>query len=883
MKADSTKPQRPVKISKAMIAKSGNGKSNNGQSSEADDEAMGLLAATGKQETGERQHRLRIVAISSGILVVIVFGMVVLANMGMAPYKDVPGFLIESAILILAIVIGRNLHKISRFGKIETILGEAFQAAFSPQVIADNDGRAVLTNKAYDYWIGKPGSNVEAVISAKFHENATVAAEFQKLRKAAHANQPSQAELPVIKGGKITEWRRVIVRPLPSTGYIIWRFEDISERKRAEQAVREEQAKLIDFMAHAPVGIYSADQNGRFRFVNRTLAEWLGCSIEELTSGSIKLHDIIARKLDNVVPYGIAAGQDGHLRGDTFMRSKKGKVFPVSITQTVVMNEDGQTLRTRSIVRDLTPEQSWQEALTLSEQRFHRLFAEAPIGVALLTSTMQVEECNQAFTALIKREKNDILKKNFINLIAADRQAAIADELAAVLAGRDLQKPIELRGMGDASAVAFIYAKRFTILGHIVHADEGTPQQTGLMLYFIDYSEQKRIEAQLAHSVKLQAIGQLAGGVAHDFNNLLTAMIGFCDLLLQRHKPGDQSFADIMQIKQNGNRAANLVRQLLAFSRQQTLQPKTLSVTDVLAELANLLRRLIGANVELKMVHARDVGLIRADQGQLEQVIINLVVNARDAMPQGGAVTITTGPHHQDVAITRGQDVMQPGDYIKIAVADQGIGIPKENIQRIFEPFFSTKEVGSGTGLGLSTVYGIVRQTGGFVEVDSVVGKGSTFIIYLPHHIEKEKPADAVAEPVREKKASDLTGAGTILLVEDEDAVRVFGARALRNKGYNVLEARGGEEALKVIDEQGGKIDLLISDVVMPQMDGPTLVREVMRRKPDTKVVFISGYTEDKFREQLREGEVVHFLSKPFSLKQLASKVKEVLTGEVEE
>ncbi|HVY12377.1 MAG TPA: ATP-binding protein, partial [Alphaproteobacteria bacterium] len=342
--------------------------------------------------------------------------------------------------------------------------------------------------------------------------------------------------------------------------------------------------------------------------------------------------------------------------------------------------------------------------------------------------------------------------------------------------------------------------------------------------------------------------------------------------------------ADIMQIKQNGNRAANLVRQLLAFSRQQTLQPKVLNVTDVLAELTNLLRRLIGASVELKMTHGRGLGLVKADQGQLEQVIINLVVNARDAMPKGGTVTITTTSHQQTASAQMVQDVMAPGDYVKIEVRDQGIGIPRENLARIFDPFFSTKEVGSGTGLGLSTVYGIVRQTGGFVSVDSVVNEGSTFTIFLPVHIEKEKTVQEVAAEVAvEKKASDLTGAGTILLVEDEDAVRVFGARALRNKGYNVLEARGGEEAIRIMDEQKDKIDLLISDVVMPQMDGPTLVRKITAKMPELKVIFISGYTEDRFREQLKEGEVVHFLPKPFSLKQLAAKVKEVLTGEAEE
>lgn len=845
---------------------------------QGDEGTLGLLAPADKQDANDRQQRLTIITISTALLITIVLGVLLMEQLGFSPDKGIAGQLIILAVIILAVIIGRNLHRVTRLSRIENILGEAFQAAFSPQVIVDADGHAIIYNRVYEHWIERTGQHVEAALAAKFGENPTIAAEFQKLRKAARTGTPTQNELPVIKNGKILEWRRVIVRPLPSTGYLVWRMEDVSERKRAEQAVREEQAKLVDFMAHAPVGIYSVDQNGRFRFVNRTLAEWLGCSIEELTSGSVKLHDVFAKKMGNVAPHAITGGGEGHLHGDTLVRSKNGRVFPVSITQTVVMNEDGKTLRTRSIVRDLTPEQSWQEALSLSDQRFHRLFAEAPIGVALIRGNMLIEECNQAFLNLIRRDKDAVIRKNFLEFIPDDQRSNMEDRLHVVLAGKDIVKPLELRGMGDLQAVVFVYAKPFALL-----ASSTAEQENGLMLYFIDYTEQKRIEAQLAHSVKLQAIGQLAGGVAHDFNNLLTAMIGFCDLLLQRHKPGDQSFADIMQIKQNGNRAANLVRQLLAFSRQQTLQPKILNVTDVLAELANLLRRLIGANVELKMVHARDVGLIKADQGQLEQVIINLVVNARDAMPQGGTVSITTSAHHQESAITRGQDVMAPGDYVRIEVKDQGIGIPRENLQRIFEPFFSTKEVGSGTGLGLSTVYGIVRQTGGFVEVDSVVNKGSSFIVYLPIYVEKDKPSQIAVEEKKEKKSSDLTGVGTILLVEDEDAVRVFGARALRNKGYHVLEARGGEEALAIVEEQGNNIDLMISDVVMPGMDGPTLVRQVIAKRPDAKVIFISGYTEDRFREQLKEGEVVHFLSKPFSLKQLASKVKEVLTGEVEE
>jgi len=256
------------------------------------------------------------------------------------------------------------------------------------------------------------------------------------------------------------------------------------------------------------------------------------------------------------------------------------------------------------------------------------------------------------------------------------------------------------------------------------------------------------------------------------------------------------------------------------------------------------------------------------------------VVNARDAMPHGGAVTVRTAGHHQDVQVVRGQDDMPPGDYVIIEVTDVGTGIPPEIIQRIFEPFFSTKEVGQGTGLGLSTVYGIVRQTGGFVDVQSTLGKGTQFTIYLPAHKPDTTPKPVEPEEAKEKSTADLTGAGTVLLVEDEDAVRVFSARALRNKGYNVLEARNGEEALTVIAKEGDKIDLLISDVVMPQTDGPTMIAKVREKRPNLKAIFISGYTEDKFRDQLKAGEVVHFLGKPFTLKQLASKVKEVLASD---
>jgi two-component system cell cycle sensor histidine kinase/response regulator CckA len=300
----------------------------------------------------------------------------------------------------------------------------------------------------------------------------------------------------------------------------------------------------------------------------------------------------------------------------------------------------------------------------------------------------------------------------------------------------------------------------------------------------------------------------------------------------------------------------------------------------VLQELSHLLRRLIGENIELKVVHGRDLDLVKVDQGQLEQVIINLAVNARDAMTGGGTLRIRTANVLQGTAVRRGHDIMPPGDYVLLEVADTGVGIPRDNLARIFEPFFSTKEVGSGTGLGLSTVYGIVRQTGGFIFVESEPGQGAVFQIYLPRHQSAETAAIEPADSIEPPAVKDLTGIGTILLVEDEDPVRIFGARALRNKGYKVLEAKSGEAALDLLHGAGETIDLLITDVVMPRMDGPALIREVREFVPDMKVIFISGYTEDSFRQRLDSDSEIHFLPKPFNLKQLATKVKEVISGE---
>lgn len=406
-----------------------------------------------------------------------------------------------------------------------------------------------------------------------------------------------------------------------------------------------------------------------------------------------------------------------------------------------------------------------------------------------------------------------------------------------------------------------------------------------LCLHLFDITNFKSLEMHMAHSQKMQAIGQLAGGISHDFNNLLTAILGFCDLLLVKHPAGDPSFAEIMQIKQNSNRAANLVRQLLALSRKQVLKPKTIDISEVLAELANLVRRLIGENIDLDIIHGLNLKPIKVDQGQLEQVIINLVVNARDAIQKTthkGKISIDTS----SVKITSNQDInkdficperekITPGEYILISVSDNGIGMPEDVISKIFEPFFSTKAIGAGTGLGLSTVFSIIKQTGGILYVSSKEGKGTTFHVYIKAELntnaQKEQPTELSLV------TKDLTGNATILLVEDEIPVRMFCAHALTNKGYKVIEATSGEEALEIFNKDKEQINLIISDVIMPGINGPTLIAEIRKTHPNVKVIFMSGYAEEAFSDGNKDNADFHFLSKPFTLSQLAEKVKDLL------
>jgi two-component system cell cycle sensor histidine kinase/response regulator CckA len=398
-----------------------------------------------------------------------------------------------------------------------------------------------------------------------------------------------------------------------------------------------------------------------------------------------------------------------------------------------------------------------------------------------------------------------------------------------------------------------------------------------VLLLLKDNSEEAKLKRQIAQATKMQAVGQLAGGVAHDFNNILTAIIGHCDLILMRHTPGDTDYDDIQQIKSNSNRAAGLTRQLLAFSRQQTLRPQLLQLPDVVSEVSHLLKRLLGETVQLVVKHGRDLGPVRADPGQLEQVIVNLAVNARDAMMSkgGGALTIQTYPVRADQVADLGSEILPIADYSALSIADTGTGIPASILSKVFEPFFTTKEVGKGTGLGLSTVYGIVKQSGGYIFADSKVGEGTRFTIYLPvHHVEEQKQTGR--RPAKAPVENELWGTGTILLVEDEPMVRTVAERALTRHGYKVLTANNGEEALEIID-RGDEIALLISDVVMPLMDGPTMVRQARKTRPDLPILFMSGYAEEQLRKSIDIANVA-FLPKPFSVQELAEAVRKALS-----
>ncbi len=486
-------------------------------------------------------------------------------------------------------------------------------------------------------------------------------------------------------------------------------------------------------------------------------------------------------------------------------------------------------------------------------------FALADLPVPLLRLNLQgvVEQVNEAATTLLGRGD-----------LNGQSMSAIFEGLSLSL--EDWIAKTKTRA-ADAEFLRVRDQKKETFV-QVVLKLIGTGDDARIVALLSDATKLKSLEAQFVQSQKMQAIGQLAGGVAHDFNNLLTAISGHCDLMLLRHDPGDQDYADLMQVHQNANRAAGLVSQLLAFSRKQTLQLEQMDIRNTLSDLTHLLNRLVGETVTLTLSHDPILKPVRADKRQLEQVIMNLVVNARDAMPNGGEITIETESMTLNAPMLRERVTVPKGDYVVVRVRDLGVGIEPDALQKIFEPFYTTKRTGEGTGLGLSTAYGIVKQTGGYIFADSQIGQGTCFSLMFPASQEQEEKRDVPAETTPARTVEKCSG--VILLVEDEAPVRAFASRALSMRGFEVIEADSGEQALELLEDEALRVDVFVTDVVMPGIDGPTWVRKALKTRENVKVVFVSGYAEGAFQGEENQVPNSVFLPKPFSLTDLTATVQ---------
>ncbi len=769
-------------------------------------------------------------------------------------------------------------------------IGGAFLNSLSDGIcIAKEDNTIVYANRAYGDLVG-----VSEIVDLQTPENVLAGHDdaANALYRLANSAQKSidadeEFRLPQSLNGLDSEphWYRVSVHSMagPAGDVLqVWRISDVSSDRDAQEQYFLELQKAIDHLDRSPVGFFSSDEDGHVQYLNATMAEWLDIDLTSFSPGTLSIEDLSTS--EGLQLLNAVQAEPGKMRTaiiDLDMTKPNGESLPVQLIHRVQTHSDGQPGESRTIAINRAEGDAASHDLRSAEVRFTRFFNSTPMAIAALDGSGRILRTNASFTGLFGTHADgDIAAQRvefdqFIHERDRERfEKAFegARQNQANIEPFDTVVPNET-GKDERHIRIFVNA-----VASISGVDGEDQAEEAAIVYTMDMTEQKALEAQMAQSQKMQAVGQLAGGIAHDFNNVLTAIIMASDLLLTNHRPSDPSFQDIMNIKQNANRAASLVRQLLAFSRRQTLRPEVLSLTDVLADLRMLLSRLIGNNINLKIEHGRDLWPVKVDLGQFEQVIVNLTVNARDAMTEGGELTITSRnveEHEVEALNYRG---LQAADYVVIDVKDSGTGIDPDVLEKIFEPFFTTKEVGKGTGLGLSMVYGIIKQTGGYIYADSVVGEGTTFHIMLPRHVlsEEEEAAPKAADVPAEKK-KDLSGSATVLLVEDEDAVRMGGLRALKSRGYTVHEASDGLEALDVLEELEGKVDIVVSDVVMPEMDGPTLLREICKDYPHVKFIFVSGYAEDAFAKNLPEGAQFGFLPKPFSLKQLATVVKETL------
>lgn len=768
--------------------------------------------------------------------------------------------------------------------------------AFDGIVVTDAGGRVMYANAAYLALVDAVDEKDVRPVERVFIGDPDVSEAVYRLLKASREGRRLQEEVRVAGfNGKEARWLRMRVRPLEDGKKVsratVWSIADVTRDREKQENIFQELQHAIDYLDHAPAGFFSVDAKGAVVYLNATLAAWLDHDLASVGSGGLMLSDIVSGEgVSLLTTMNAAPGEVKTEAFDLDLKTRSGHTVPVRLFHKVAFGADGSPGVSRTLVLNRARDVG-VDPQRAAEVRFMRFFNNTPMAIATVDKTGRISRSNGLFARLFQGLINDgakegISERSILSVVAERDRAALEAAIRKAADGQGDIAPVEAALAGSSERFASFY---------VTSAEDEEGEAEAAIVYALETTDQRVLENQVKQSQKMESVGQLAGGIAHDFNNVLSAIMMATDFLLNAHRPTDPSFQDIMQIKQNANRAAALVRQLLAFSRRQTLRPQVLDLGDVLSDLNMLVRRLIGENVKLDIVHGRDLWPVRADISQLEQVIVNLAVNARDAMPEGGKLSVRTTNASAAEVSRESYTGMPSADYVMVEVTDTGTGIPPDVLTRIFEPFFTTKDVGKGTGLGLSTVYGIIKQTGGFIYPESEQGAGTTFRIFLPRHIPAPEEADdrtdtpavagavAAAGDMVKAASADLTGRGTILLVEDEDGLRALNARGLSSRGYTVLEAANGVEAMELIEKEGAQIDLVVSDVVMPEMDGPTLLKEMRRKNPDLKMIFVSGYAEEAFQKNLPsdvDGGQYQFLAKPFTLKQLVATVKETMAAQ---
>ena len=855
----------------------------------ADENSLPPRKAVHRDGAARRSGSILLVLIGAAVLAAAAAAFVLLGEPNADPY-------ILGALALFAMIgvfslfaFGAGILRLGPAESADPLIKSLVDDAVDGILVTERDGRVVYANAAYLDLIDAADGGELRPVERVFIGDADASEAVYRLLKAAREGKRLQEEVRVAGlPGRPTRWLRLRVRPfaegLHARHLTVWSITDITRERERQENVFQELQHAIDYLDHAPAGFFSVDGQGDVVYLNATLANWLDQDLAQVGSGGLKLADVIAG--DGAALLTTLRASAGDIKTEVLdldLKIRGGRTLPVRLFHKVAFGADATPGASRTLVLNRRGSDGG-DLQRAAEIRFMRFFHHTPMAIATVDKAGGIVRTNPLFARLFQNTPGREGGARSIGAVVAERdRAALEAAFAQAAAGKGDIAPVDAALDGDGERFGRFYVTA-------VEKDE-RDQETAIV-YVLETTAQRELETKLNQQQKMDQVGQLAGGIAHDFNNVLSAIMMATDFLLNAHKPTDPSFGDIMQIKQNANRAASLVRQLLAFSRKQTLRPQILDVGEVLSDLTMLLRRLIGEKVALEVVHGRDLWPVKADISQFEQVIVNLTVNARDAMPDGGRLSVRTLNVNASECERYHAKGMPAADYVLVEVTDNGTGIPKAIIDKIFDPFFSTKEVGKGTGLGLSTVYGIIKQTGGFVYVDSAVGEGATFRIFLPRHVaaageaassEIEAPAIAgalaAADQVKRAAGTDLTGEGTVLLVEDEEGLRALNARGLASRGFTVLEAGNGIEAIEVLEKSDRPVDIVVSDVVMPEMDGPTLARELRIRNPNLKIIFVSGYAEDAFQKHLPESGKYGFLPKPFTLKQLVAAVKETLSG----